>query len=133
MKQIHEIKLNDVIQLEICAKEEWSSHVIATETGEKYHVWCNSDQYWTDWFIKSSPEGFFNILAFIAGFRVKGVKCFCLCGGYKQNINTAFPIGMSKEFAVSESGGELSFFANDSPNYYKNNKGSIVINVERIY
>lgn len=132
MKTIHTLKQNDVIQLKICAIEEWSSDVIATKAGEKYHVWCNPGESWTDWFIKSSPKGFFNILASIVGLRVKGVKCFCLCGGYQEDINTAFPIENNKEFEVDTAEGQLSFFANDSPNHYKNNKGSIIINVKRI-
>lgn len=132
MKQIHRLKQNETIPLKIIANEEWSSNVISTEEGEKYHVWCDANQYWTDWIIKSSPKGFFNILASIKGLRVKKVKCFCLCCGYKEDINTAFSIGMSKEFDVVSPAGELSFFPNDTPNYYGNNKGFIIINVKRI-
>lgn len=131
MEHLHQLDAGQTKVLDIIACEKWSSHKLAVSQGEKYRIWCDDKQQWKDSFIKSSPDGFFNILAFIAGQRVKGVKCFCLCGAYNKDISTGFAIGSSKEFDVTISG-ELSFFPNDTSWAYGNNKGSIKINVLRI-
>lgn len=132
MDKLNTLEIGQTIILEIIASEQWSSQRLAVKENEKYRIWCNPGQTWTDLFIKSSPDGFFNILSYIAGQRVKGVKCFCLCGAYNKDISTGFAIGSSKEFDTKGVSGELYFFPNDTKSAYNNNKGSILINIQRI-
>jgi len=93
---------------------------------------CEPGQKWRDWFISTTPDGFYNIIASLAGLRVPHVKCFCLCGGFNEDVATAFAIGSSKIFDITVPDGELSFFPNDAKGAYKNNKGSITINIKRL-
>lgn len=130
MENLYDLQQGEEIQIEIFSNEYWSSKKINTTAGQKYRIWSEPSQFWKDWLTKTSPEGFFNILSYIAGQRVKGAKCFCLCGAYDKQESTGFAIGKVKEFDAQ--GGELSFFANDTKWAYGNNKGSIIINVIRL-
>lgn len=130
MGKLHQLEEGENIELEIVAREKWSSNRLSTQEGQKYRIWCDNNQFWTDSLIKTTPKGFFNILSYIVGQRVKGVKCFCLCGAYNQNENTGFAIGDLHEFDATT--GELYFFANDTQWAYANNKGSIKINIIRL-
>ena len=113
------------------ARDIYSPDKLLINKDENYLFFCNNDQFWMDWFIKTSPNGFYNLLASIHGLRIKSAKCFCLCGAYNNSDNGAFAIGIRKEVKIIESG-TLSFFANDSSKYYKNNKGTIELNINRI-
>ena len=120
------------LSLTITASDEFPATKIEVSVGQVYSFTCAASQHWTDWYIKSGPNGFFNFFAWIAGLRVKGVKCFCLCGAYNDDYkNKGFPIGTGREVAINESG-TLSFFANDAPGHYGNNKGSVIMNVTRL-
>lgn len=117
--------------LTIIASEKYSTDKVEVKRGERYHITADSKQRWTDWFIRTTPDGFFNILASLAGLRVKGVKCFSLCGAINEDDTTAFAIGSDKVFSIDKDG-LLSFFANDAAKHYGNNKGSIEINIKRV-
>ena len=58
----------------------------------------------------SPPDGFVNIVAMIAGMRVKKTKCFCLCGAYDKMDSTGFAIGRDKTFTVPANRQQLYFF-----------------------
>ncbi|MDQ6482414.1 hypothetical protein [Dyadobacter sp. LHD-138] len=122
---------NQQIKLAILAHEEYSSNFLDVKKGELYKVWCEPGQRWTDWFITTTPKGFFNFLASIVGLRVKGVKCLCLCAAFDKKDETAFKIGDYLILEVPDYT-KLYFFANDSKGYYKNNKGSIDVYVQRL-
>jgi hypothetical protein len=129
----HLLKVGEFKQLDIDAWEEYSSNRITITEGEIYHVWCDDKQYWKDSILPSAtPSGFFNALALIAGMRVKKTKCFCLCGAYNEKDSTGFSIGIDKTFITHNGYDELSFFPNDTKNFYKNNQGSITINIMRL-
>ncbi len=74
---------------------------------------------------------YFNPWAMLAGLRTKRTPCFCLCGVYDYDDNTAFAIGSIKLIEI-KSTGVISFFVNDAKGYYKNNSGSIKLNVTRL-
>lgn len=124
------IPLNTTIPLDIKAEEPYSSQQIAVFKGETYIFSCDSRQRWTDWKIKTTPNGFFNPFAWLLGLRVKKAKCFCLCACYGNNDNTGFAIGNYRKVDI-EQDGVLSFFANDTNGYYQNNHGAITLNVRR--
>jgi hypothetical protein len=128
---IHSLQKGQSIQLPVHACELFSKERLAVQAGEEYEFSCEGKQRWKDWWIKSSPDGFFNPLAMAFGLRVKGVKCFCLCGALNEDLRSAFPIGSSKKAPVTESG-TLSFFANDAEKYYGNNSGHIQVKVKRL-
>jgi len=129
---IHTMQKLAALSLTITASDEFPDTKIAVTAGEVYMFTCAESQGWTDWYRKSGPNGFFNFFAWIAGLRVKGVKCFCLCGAYNDDYkNKSFPIGTEKKVAINESG-TLCFFANDAPGHYGNNKGSVIMNVTRL-
>ncbi len=127
----HRLSVGEQKTLLLCAKDEYSKEKLLINPNEIYLFFCDEEQTWADWFIKTTPKGFFNVLASIQGLRVKKVKCFCLCGAYNQSDVAAFAIGMRNEVTMQEAG-NLSFFANDTAGYYHNNKGSIKVNIERI-
>ena len=114
------------IKVVVQADQHFSSQKLHVRAGELYDISCDGSQRWKDWFIKSSPEGFWNPLAIMVGLRVKNVNCFCLCACYNDDITTAFPIGTGKEVRM-EQDGYLSFFANDSAKHYKNNRGQMEV------
>ncbi len=125
------IHTGDSQELSIKAKELFSTDRIKVKAGQSYEVTCGKEQRWTDWFIPSDAEGYINPLALLIGMRVPKTNCFCLCVAYNDSLPGAFAIGFKNKVRVKEDG-NISFFANDSEGYYKNNKGSVKITVTRI-
>lgn len=118
-------------EIPVDSKLRYSSDTLKVKTGEKYRLSAKPEQRWKDWFISTSPNGFANPIATLAGLRVKKARCFCLCGCYDHNDVDAFPIGTLKEESIRRDG-ILSFFANDALGYYKNNSGVIILSIERL-
>ena len=129
---IHRLAPLETTELLIHAADPVSPAGILTEAGEQYHIRTDRSERWKDAWISSSPKGFFNILAWLAGMRVKGAKCFCLCGLLNGQEQSAFAIGLERVLDVPEGGGTLQFFANDTPGYYHNNSGHIRLQVQRL-
>ena len=129
---LHTLNISEEITLTILSEEIYSSERITVRAGEKYRIVCLPGQTWTDWFIPSSPKGFFNPLAILSGLRLKGTRCFCLCGAYNETEAHLFEIGLSGEADVREGKTSLSFFANDAMKHYDNNSGCIRIVVRRV-
>jgi hypothetical protein len=117
--------------LTIHAIEKNSSDQLIVNENEIYRFTCDSGQRWKDWYISSGPKGFFNPFAILAGLRIKKYSCFCLCGVYDKRDSTAFKIGNGSEEKV-RNGGTISFFANDSLAYYKNNSGYVRLRIDRL-
>lgn len=82
--------------------------------------------------IKTNVEGFFNPLLWISGRRMRGVKCFVLCGTIGKDESNHFKIGSSLTNFTVPATGELYFFPNDSISHYDNNSGTIEVIVTRI-
>ncbi len=127
---LHTIPLNTTVNLKINAAEPFSTEKVSVNKGEEYHIYSEPNQIWNDWYIKASPDGYSNFIGAIWGLRVKGAKCFCLCGAYNEDHSRVFAIGSDKTFIIEDSG-TLSFFANDVKGFYGNNRGVIAINVRR--
>ena len=123
---------SQAIILTIYSKEYISSEFLKVANDEVYEITCSNDQRWKDWFCKSKPTGYVNIFATLLGLRVKKAKCFCLCGIFNTDKFAAFPIGNFREVKTEKKSGTLSFFANDTPRFYFNNKGSVQIKILRI-
>lgn len=119
------------VEVPVDSSLRYSADTLKVRTGEKYRFSAKREQRWNDWFVSASADGFTNPLAMLAGLRVRGTKCFCLCGCYDHNDTDAFPIGTFKEESIKRDG-TLSFFANDALGYYKNNSGVIILSIERL-
>lgn len=129
---IHTIGIGEQLTLEIDAGDRYSMQRIAVKPSEAYLILCDAGQHWIDLIIPSSPDGYTNYLARLFGLRVKGAKCFCLCGAWNESDERAFDIGTKTAYvAVASKEGTLSFFANDVWGYEWNNWGSIEIKVKR--
>lgn len=128
----HIVPVGQTITLTIYADQEYSVQEVAVNTNEQYEFSVDPADRWKDSKIPSSARGFFNIFAWIAGLRVKGVKCFCLCACIGKDDTTAFPIGLGATKTFKGDGGMLSFFANDTRGYYHNNHGSVQLKIKRI-
>ena len=126
----HALNIAEKAILTIQAADKYSGETLSVKKEEQYTFAVAADQKWNDWYVRASADGYFNFLASLFGQRVKGIKCFCLCGVYDQNDATAFAIGSSKTIIAGQDG-TLSFFANDSRGFYFNNKGSIQLSVTR--
>lgn len=123
--------MSEVIKVSIDSREPFSGFKLPVTAGQKIEFACDKGQRWKDLFFKSSPNGFFNPLAWVAGLRVRGVKCFALCACYNDDIKTAFKIGTGRTIEV-EKDGFLSFFANDTEGYYYNNYGSVELEIKTV-
>lgn len=107
--------------------------VLQVVAGEKYHIVVPPGQYWYDSWVKTTPKGFFNPLLWFSGRRVKGVKCFALCGSIGQGDQPyCFYIGDQDTDLTVPKSGNLYFFPNDSKDHYGNNSGRVVVAVRRL-
>ncbi len=127
----HRLDIGTSLKIKVYAGDKYSLETFGVKAGEQYHVHCPKGQWWVDMFIPATPNGYPNPLANLFGQRVKGTRCFCLCGAYDSTDNGALAIGSDKTFTVTQNG-ILSFFANDVPGFEWNNWGSIEVCVERI-
>ncbi len=117
----------------IYAKDYYSRNSIEVRAGEEYLFRVEPGQKWVDFFIPTSVLGFNNILLKEKKKRLKGVKCFALCGTIDKNEEDHFYIGDQLQWTAPKDG-NLHFFANDHINcfFYKNNWGKIELNIDRI-
>ena len=119
------------LEVPVDSKLRYSADTLKVKAGEKYRFSVKPEQRWKDWFISTTAHGYTNPMAVLSGLRVKKAKCFCLCGCYDHNDTDAFPIGKFMEESMKRDG-TLSFFANDALGYYKNNRGVIILSIERL-
>ncbi len=87
---------------------------------------------WSNGFIRCGPEGYRNFLAevFQVAPRAPGRPWFSLMGEIRGQPGSAFPIGTGCTHKFKSSG-TLVVFANDTPNGYSNNKGSITLRLRQ--
>lgn len=123
--------MSEVIKVTIDSREPFSGFKLPVAAGQVIEFNCNENQRWKDAWFNSSPKGFFNPLAWMVGLRVRGVKCFCLCGCYNDDLKTAFKIGTGCYLEVKKDG-YLSFFANDTEGYYYNNYGAVELEIKKM-
>ncbi len=126
---IYTARLNETIALRVIASQPDSEDQLWVEDGEEYTFSCHPEECWVDWYLPSTPDGITNALAWMAGLRVRGVKCFCLCAAYAKTFG-GFAIGSRKTLPINKTGA-LYFFANDAPGAYGNNRGIITVNIKR--
>ncbi|WP_159471139.1 hypothetical protein [Dyadobacter sp. 3J3] len=130
--ETHRLASNTSRELVIISACIYSSQRILVNAEEVYEITCDSRQRWKDLILPSGPEGIFNPLAILAGLRLRGVKCFCLCGAYNESENDLFEIGIQRVITIPKDKTSLSFFPNDAIKHYGNNKGSVIIKVRRL-
>lgn len=120
--------------LTIVSREFYSAEKIVVRLNQKYQITVAKGQTWTDWFIDADPLfGFFNLLALVKGMRVRGAKCFTLCATFNDSDAGSFRVLFDQPLVVIRDDAKtLSFFANDSKGFYSNNRGSIILKIERL-
>lgn len=130
----YQLQTNQEIEIPVFARDYYSRHSILIEPGHKYMLTCKPRQYWWDWFIPSSPQGYRNFFAEWVGLklRVESAKCFCLCGVYNKDEITVFKISNGTLINSQQESTSLYFFANDYKKAFWNNWGKITITVRRI-
>src|SRR5438067_1289894 len=109
----------------------YSADELAVTAGEQYEFSCDPGEPWNDWWVKPNADGYSNPLASLWGQRLRGAKCFCLCGAYDEDDRTAFAIGSRLQLTAAQSG-KIRFFANDARHFYFNNKGALHLTIKRI-
>jgi len=117
----------------IRAREYYSTVSIQVKKGSTYIIEVLPNQKWKDLTISSDADGFINKHLKENKKRVKGVKCFALCGTIGKHEENHFLIGSYKRWTC-ERDGELFFFANDHRHwfFYLNNWGKIKIKITEI-
>ena len=125
------LAMNQTIVFDIKAETLFSEDVLLVNKGELYRFWCDNGQKWKDWFYTTSPDGYFNPLVWLFGARLTTARCFCLCGVYDHDDDTAFAIGSDSTVKI-QMNGTVSFFANDAIWAYGNNSGAIKLNISRL-
>ena len=70
------IAANQMIEITVYAKDFYSRHSLIINPGETYRITCKKSQYWWDWFVPSSPSGYYNPLASWAGLKSKNCQMF---------------------------------------------------------
>lgn len=135
----YRLEVDQEITITVKAIEPYSSSYVAVKENETYDFKVDPNDKWTDWFIRTNANGFWNILLRNKMKRVPDYRCFKLCGTIERNEEGHFAIGTSKEWTSSKEG-FLYFFANDSKKlnrqgkfkYYNNNKGCIGLKIKRL-
>ena len=118
----------------IFSRDYYSDSSLSVKSGESYYFNVGPNNKWWDFVIRSSPCGFNNFLVKDSKKRLPGVKVFCLCGTFEKNENDHFKIGQGLESFEILKDGTIYFLANDhcEPFWYKNNFGSIQLDITRI-
>jgi hypothetical protein len=130
----YQLQQNQAVEIPVFAKDYYSRHSVLIEPEKTYLITCKPRQYWWDWFVPSSPQGYKNFIVKLFGLklRVSSAKCFCICGVYGENETTAFKIGNQILIKPQKETKSLYFFANDYEKAYWNNWGKITIIIRRI-
>ena len=122
--------------IEVPANDYLSGSIRPTVlAGESYCITVPPEQRWKDWFISCGPEG--HGLRFgRKKLRLPGQRYFCLCGGVETASGTPqdlFGIGQAEGLIIQiPIAGRLYFFANDWPDKYGNNHGSVRLSIIRL-
>ena len=114
------------------ARLRWNATGILVSPHEHYRL--TADGEWTDWFVATSANGYTKVYLRPAEpfRRLPDEPWFCLCGAVTVS-GEPFAIGRTLEWVVPESAdGELLCFSNDVPWAYWNNRGAVVLAVQRI-
>ncbi len=110
----------------VISSEEFNNSNIKVEIGETYSFYAKG--IWVDLIVPCGPNGWLKKILNCEPV-LKGVPIFKLCACIDKDLSTAFPIGDKLENKKMEHNGTLYFFANDVEGFYKNNLGSIEVEI----
>ncbi len=122
--------------LRVKAHEKRSGHpILEVVIGECYRFAVPEGQTWKDFFglITCGPEGF-SYRLFRKHLRVPSKPYFYLCGLVDDGTDVhTFAIGKQPLHGwKAPATGKLYLFANDVPGFYWNNRGEMIVIVERL-
>jgi hypothetical protein len=113
--------------MEIDSKLPWNKTGFRVTAGRQYHFRATGT--WKDASNACGPDGYslMKLMPFVPLRRFKRAKWFALIGTVEGA--DAFVIGSDRQWTATRSG-ELWCYANDVSFMYKNNEGSVTLNVE---
>jgi hypothetical protein len=119
-----------IFSTRIWASAFWND-VGPVREGRKYEFEASGK--WLDWFVPCHADGYdsFLLRKFEKLRRVPDDKWFCLIGALDREPSSFFRIGNGGLWTAPRDG-FLSCFANDLPNFYWNNFGSIPLLVHEL-
>jgi uncharacterized protein (DUF2235 family) len=127
------LNIGDAVCVAVFARAAWNDTTVEVRQGETYAL--EAIGTWYDASISCGPEGYASPSL---GFRLAerwrrspGENWFALTGAIGQDQSAAFALGARKEVLMPQSG-VLYCYANDLPFTYRNNSGSLKVNVKRI-
>lgn len=130
---MNHLEINQQMEIKVEANLHFGGDIILDVfKDEQYSFQVGQEERWTDWFKKTDADGFWNPLLLISKPRLRGVKCFALCGTIGQDETNHFAIGSSLRNHTISVSGQLYFFPNDSFKHYDNNKGMIIVQLKRV-
>jgi hypothetical protein len=124
--------MNAFTEVVVPAKELWYPTKVMLEQGAEYLIEVPSDQEWTDWWVRSGPQGGANRVQrpFRPWLRFPHRRdddpradFFTLIGTIGKSMDHAFVIGAGPRRFRAPVSGQLFCFANDLWLAYWNNKG----------
>lgn len=98
---------------------------------QMYKITVPRNQVWIDLFIPCGPEGFSNPIINDEDLKIPTAKCFSLCCSVGDIKDTFKFVGRESVVKISHDG-DLIFWPNDHPKFYRNNFGSLKISITRI-
>lgn len=133
------------MEVTVPAGDPWFDTKMSVSAGDVIEITIRDGQSWTDWYITSGPEGRTTFLQALAlpWLRVrtddngKRAEFFTLIAAI---VTAAEPRRLKQRFAVGRGPlrftarfeGKLICFANDVLGWYGNNKGSMIIHVQKL-
>ena len=134
---MRKLGIGDSETFRVNANDFWNESGIYIEHGARYELFVTpTEQTWSDGRLfpqVCTAEGFSNwfLAPFVFLKRHRPSKWFCLIGCINKQKGSFFEIGEGKTY-LARGSGELVCFANDAPNHYKNNNGSLVLKITRL-
>lgn len=128
------LQINQPQTIKIHAWDYYSRISLSVKKGEVYSFSVAKRPIWVDFFVPCNADGFHNPILADRYKRLRGAKCFKLCGNFNKKEETNFAIGQELENYTIPEDGELYFFANDhrARFFYLNNWGRISLTINRI-
>jgi hypothetical protein len=120
------------IMIKVESRKKWTDTEI--ELSKDSHYKYEATGEWKDWFIKCNANGYSNFLMDLFLRPIKrnpSAKWFQLIGVVNKDTSCSINLGIKGEFIAPENG-RLWVYANDFEFAYRNNYGSIDLEVKKV-
>lgn len=121
------------MNLQIQARPKWNNTQFRVVQGRRYKLFSTGT--WYDASIACGPEGYKSFSLFFRWAerfrRAPRADWFCLIGAFDRDKSTLFAIGRGTTIQATRNA-MLTCFANDLPFMYRNNSGSVQLEIEEL-